>query len=211
MNNFYEILGLDTQASAEQIRKNYHELVKKHHPDRNPRSTVRFEEITCAYSTLIHPEKRRQYDLKLQENQELRTGRNFRFREFKAWLFQFRFVQALFGIRRVTAPLQQSRDTLQSLRVRELLKRVMYSTNVHVQLTAVKAVMEQDDPQAVNAMLRLLYSGISEPVKLAIIDGIQHYPSAHVVQVLQEVYESEKSIRIRQHIRQCLTRAVSLN
>ncbi len=211
MSNFYEVLGLKIQATPDEIRKNYRELVKKFHPDRNPLHTKRFEEITCAYSTLVHPEKRKQYDLKLQENKELRTGKSFRFREFKTWLFQFRFIQTLFGGHRVTAPPQQSRETVQSLQTRELLKRVMFSNNIFVQTTAVQAILEQADPEAINDMLRLLYSGINEAVKMAIIEGIRKYHTPHVTQVLQEVYETEKNIRIKQSIRRSLTQSIPLN
>lgn len=61
----YEVLGLATSATLEEIRAAYRRLAFKYHPDRakgNKKSEEKFKEITAAYETLTNPEKRRAYD-----------------------------------------------------------------------------------------------------------------------------------------------------
>ena len=63
---YYEILGLKTDASGEEIRKAYRKLALHYHPDRNRGDATaeeRFKAISEAYGVLTDPEKRRLYDL----------------------------------------------------------------------------------------------------------------------------------------------------
>ncbi len=62
--DYYEILGLPKDASAENIKKTYRKLALKYHPDRNKeaRAEEKFKEISEAYAVLSDPEKRAQYD-----------------------------------------------------------------------------------------------------------------------------------------------------
>ncbi len=65
--DYYEILGVSKNASAEEIKKAYRGLARQHHPDLNPNdkkaAEQRFREIQQAYDVLGEPEKRKQYDL----------------------------------------------------------------------------------------------------------------------------------------------------
>lgn len=61
----YEVLGVARDASADDIRKAYKKLARKHHPDVNPgdaKSEQRFKEIAGAYEVLSDAEKRKNYD-----------------------------------------------------------------------------------------------------------------------------------------------------
>jgi curved DNA-binding protein len=62
---YYETLGVKAGATAEDIKKSYRKLAKKHHPDLNPgdkASEDKFKEISEAYAVLSDAEKRAQYD-----------------------------------------------------------------------------------------------------------------------------------------------------
>jgi molecular chaperone DnaJ len=59
--DYYEVLGVKREATAEEIKKAYRELAKKHHPDRGG-SAAKFKEIAAAYEVLSDPDKRAQYD-----------------------------------------------------------------------------------------------------------------------------------------------------
>src|SRR2546426_11643069 len=63
--DLYAVLGVSRQASADDIKKAYRKLARKHHPDVNPgnkQAEERFKEISFAYDVLSEPEKRRIYD-----------------------------------------------------------------------------------------------------------------------------------------------------
>jgi len=65
--NYYKILGVERNATADQIKKAYRKLAMKWHPDRNTtnkqEAESKFKEIGEAYSILSDDKKRKQYDL----------------------------------------------------------------------------------------------------------------------------------------------------
>lgn len=64
--DYYEILGVDRQASAEDLKRAFRKIAMESHPDRNPGDEAaheRFKEASEAYSVLSDPERRRSYDL----------------------------------------------------------------------------------------------------------------------------------------------------
>ncbi len=63
--DYYAVLGVAKDASADQIKKTYRKLALKYHPDKNPgdrQAEEKFKEITEAYAVLSDPDKRKQYD-----------------------------------------------------------------------------------------------------------------------------------------------------
>lgn len=62
--NYYVILGVDNNATEDQIRKAYRALVREYHPDTNPKPEAEevFREVQEAYEVLSVPDQRRTYD-----------------------------------------------------------------------------------------------------------------------------------------------------
>ena len=61
MADYYNILGVSKQATADEIKKAYRKLASQHHPDKGG-DTKKFQEVEEAYRTLSDPERRAQYD-----------------------------------------------------------------------------------------------------------------------------------------------------
>ena len=107
MNNkrdYYEVLGVDRQASEQEIKSAYRKLAMQHHPDRNPdnkeESEEKFKEITEAYSVLADSQKRAAYDRFGHAGVSSAGGWNpdfsldhfLRFRRYLWGLFRFRRI-----------------------------------------------------------------------------------------------------------------------
>ena len=75
--NYYEVLGVNKDASEEDIKKAYRKLAQKFHPDvsKDAKAEEKFKEIAEAYQTLKDPEKRAAYD---QLGSAYQPGQDFR-------------------------------------------------------------------------------------------------------------------------------------
>lgn len=63
--DYYEVLGVDKNAAAADIKKAYRKLALKYHPDKNPddkEAEEKFKEAAEAYEVLSNPEKKAKYD-----------------------------------------------------------------------------------------------------------------------------------------------------
>ncbi len=86
--DYYKILGVDKNATTDEIKKAYRKLAMKYHPDRNPNdkaSEEKFKEITEANEVLSDPEKRKKYDTlgaNWKQYQHAGTNPNDFFRNF---------------------------------------------------------------------------------------------------------------------------------
>ena len=65
MSDYYEVLGVPRDATADDIKKAYRKLARQLHPDVNPGAEAeeQFKEVGRAYEVLSNPEKRQMYDL----------------------------------------------------------------------------------------------------------------------------------------------------
>src|SRR4029078_10956572 len=64
VSDYYTLLDVPRDASENDIKNAYRRVVEQSHPDRNPEAgaEAKFKEITEAYETLCHAEKRAMYD-----------------------------------------------------------------------------------------------------------------------------------------------------
>lgn len=63
MKDYYKILGVEKNASEEEIKKAFRKLAHAYHPDKSGGDEAKFKEVSEAYSVLSDKEKRAQYDM----------------------------------------------------------------------------------------------------------------------------------------------------
>lgn len=86
MFNYYEILGLSSNAGILEIKAAFRQLAKRYHPDLNPEGIEHFNKILKAYETLSDPALKSTYDYKLQYQQSQSEHRPKR-SQTKNWSF----------------------------------------------------------------------------------------------------------------------------
>lgn len=83
---YYTILGVNKNASREEIKKRYKDLTMKYHPDKNnePDAQEKFMKINEAYKILSDPHKRDKYDASndINTNEGNKSTNNYNFPSF---------------------------------------------------------------------------------------------------------------------------------
>ncbi|NWQ91562.1 DNJB8 protein, partial [Burhinus bistriatus] len=76
MVDYYKVLGLQKSASQDDVKKSYHKLALKWHPDKNPsnkeEAEKKFKAVAKAYEVLSDPQKRLLYDSSVKESRSHR-------------------------------------------------------------------------------------------------------------------------------------------
>lgn len=93
--DYYKILGVDKNASDDEIKKAYRKLAHQHHPDKQGGDAVKFKEINEAYQVLSDKAKRQQYDQFGQTFEQRGAGSQGGFGGFEG--FDFSGFQQGFG------------------------------------------------------------------------------------------------------------------
>ena len=75
--DLYKVLGVQRNATELEIKRAYHKLALRYHPDRNPgdrHSTEKFKEINAAYQVLRDVESRARYDRRDAQSASMTVG-----------------------------------------------------------------------------------------------------------------------------------------
>jgi DnaJ-class molecular chaperone len=93
MTDYYQTLGVQRNATDNEIKRAYRKAAMKHHPDRGGDQT-QFQEVQAAYDTLSDPQKRQQYD-----NPQVRINVNGHPFQGAGTPFDFDTIFEMFGAR----------------------------------------------------------------------------------------------------------------
>ena len=85
--NHYRVLGVEADATRDEIRRAYRRLAKAHHPDvsGDPDSAARFREVNEAYRVLTDPDLRSKYDGELLARAEYTLHEREKRVRFEQW------------------------------------------------------------------------------------------------------------------------------
>jgi curved DNA-binding protein len=151
----YQTLGVNQNASEEEIKKAYKKLASKNHPDRGG-DTAKFQDIQSAYQTLCDPQKRRQID-NPQTNFEFNFGGGQDMNDIFSQMFGSS-GQSPFGHRR--AQPRRNKDLKVNITVTLASTLERQRKTVRVQTTnRTQFEVDLDIPQGVTSGTTIKFSG----------------------------------------------------
>lgn len=165
--DYYQILGVNENASQDEIKKAYKKLAMKNHPDRGG-DTKKFQEISQAHDALSDPQKRQQYDARKNGNPFGHPGHPGQ----PAWndvseMFGFNFGPGFagFGGRQV----QRNKDL--TIRVTVSFKQAYTGTQIEARYAMPSGKHQTvvvDIPQGVQSGQIIRYGGLGD-------DSVPHF------------------------------------
>ena len=144
MADYYETLGIDRNASDDEIKKAYRKLSRKYHPDiAGPEFEDKFKEVNNAYDVLSNPDKRRMYDSGVDPNDPNAGAGGFSGAGFgdMSDVFSTFFGSAFGGGSQGPVPrTQPGRDALASASID--LKTAVFGGTAHVKISTFSLCQE---------------------------------------------------------------------
>jgi curved DNA-binding protein len=157
MKDYYKILGVEPNASEEEIKKAYKKLAMKHHPDRGGQQEA-FQEIQEAYATLTDPERKAQWEHSKTFNQRAQNG-NFNWFESGDLNDIIRQFHGFGGHR------QQIRNKDLRIQLTISLASTVENQKKHVDLrysNGTSKTIEIDIPRGIHTGLQMRCGGLGE-------------------------------------------------
>jgi DnaJ-class molecular chaperone len=151
--SYYDILGVQQTAPAEEIKRAYRKLASQHHPDKGG-DKHRFQEIQKAYEVLSDPQKRAQYDNPMSQ------ARGFNF-NVNNGQFDFESIFDIFGARfQHPGRQQQKQRAMMSLWITLRDAAVGGQRTVSIGTHQGTQAVEIDIPPGINEGESIQYPGI---------------------------------------------------
>ena len=176
--DYYNVLGVDKNATLEDIKKAYRKLASQHHPDKGG-DKAKFQAIQEAYATLSDTEKRSQYD-----NPNQFSGAHFDFGGFAAEdIFAQMFGGAHFGQGFRRHPRNKNVNIVIQMTLEEIIKGKTVVGSIKLPSGKDQAI-QLTIPPGVETGDAIKYEGLGD-------DAITNLPRGDLIAQIQEIPHHE--------------------